>query len=330
MIETIAAALREARTPIVIARPSAARGRDGALLRELGLRLGVTPVVMESPRGSEDLRYRAQTSRYREADCVLLIGPADFAVHFLRDARIAAEGRVALVDADGDPVPERAPHAHARLMPHEALEALLAALPPEHRRPWIAEPADPDVPRGEGFHPLAAGAVLRDALAAGDIVVLDGGEFCQWLRLALARLPNEIVWNSRLGAIGGSIPLALGIAAAMPNRRVVVAIGDGSFGYHGMEIETAVRERFHLTILVGNDARWAAEWHAQREKFGRDVATVLLPVPYEKVAEAMGALGFEAGDEASLRKALQEALAVRATSCINVRIASERSPASAP
>ncbi len=82
-------------------------GRAGEALRELASRLGITPVVMESPRGSEDLKYRSETHRYADADYALVIGPADFAVHFLSQKTLASNGRVALIDADGDPQHER-------------------------------------------------------------------------------------------------------------------------------------------------------------------------------------------------------------------------------
>ncbi|HJZ82343.1 MAG TPA: thiamine pyrophosphate-dependent enzyme [Pyrinomonadaceae bacterium] len=53
--------------------------------------------------------------------------------------------------------------------------------------------------------------------------------------------------------------MALGIAATGHPGRVIVFIGDGSFGYHASEFETAARYTLPLTVIIGNDARWGAE-----------------------------------------------------------------------
>lgn len=330
-LRAIAEGLASAKRPLVIARPSAGRGRTGDALRELGRRLGVTPVIMESPRGSEDLKYRQVASRYADADYALLIGPADFSVHFLAQDVIATNGRIALIDAAGDPEPLRAPDAHVRVDAGGALAALLRLLPEQKREAWTGMATSEARAGAAGaLHPLRVGELLRATLAPGDLVILDGGEFCQWVRLALAAVENEVIWNSRLGAIGGSIPLALGAALAQPDRRVVAVIGDGAFGYHGAEIETAVREGVRLTILVGNDDRWGAEWHTQREKYGRAVATMLSSVSYDEVARGFGALGYAVDDEAELQKSLALAGGADETVCLDVRIAPVRSPATAP
>ncbi|MGA3038355.1 MAG: thiamine pyrophosphate-dependent enzyme [Vulcanimicrobiaceae bacterium] len=322
--------LAKARRPVVIVRPSANRGRAGEALRELATRLGITPVVMESPRGSEDLKYRAETQGYADADYALVIGPADFAVHFLSKSALASSGRVALIDAAGDPQVERELDVHVRADPERALRAIVARLGDE-RRARSADGVRDGAPSANGaLHPLHVGAILRETLGPDDLVILDGGEFCQWVRLALATIPNQVVWNSRLGAIGGSLPLALGAAIAQPNRRIVAVVGDGAFGYHLAEMETAVREGVELTIVVGNDDRWGAEWHTQREKYGRAVATMLGKVRYDEVARGFGARGFDVASDAELRSALSQAREIEHVACLNTRIASVRSPATAP
>ncbi|MGH7714743.1 MAG: thiamine pyrophosphate-dependent enzyme, partial [Vulcanimicrobiaceae bacterium] len=327
----IAQGLASAQRPVVIVRPSANRGRTGEALSELAGRLGITPVVMESPRGSEDLKYRAQTLRYADADYALVVGPADFAVHFLSTKTLASKGSVALIDAAGDPEPQRVLDAHTQIDPSLAFREIVAHLPEARRPRWVNGDAAQVVESAQGaMHPFRVGETLRETLGPGDLVVLDGGEFCQWVRFALSPLPNEVVWNSRLGAIGGSIPVALGAAIAQPRRRIVALVGDGAFGYHLAEIETAVREGVRLTIVVGNDERWGAEWHTQREKYGRAVATMLGNVHYDGVARGFGARGFEVVSETDLRDALAQARETENVACLNTRISSVRSPATAP
>jgi len=126
--------------------------------------------------------------------------------------------------------------------------------------------------------------------------------------------------------------MAIGIAATGHRGRTVIFIGDGSFGYHASEFETAARYSLPIVVIVGNDRRWGAEWHLQVSRYGPDrtYATDLLPVRYDRVASGLGALGFYIADSASLHEALLAGLAQRKQVCLNVQILSIQSPAVAP
>ncbi len=333
----IAARLSQAVRPVIAARPSAARGPTGILLRALASRLGITPVVTEAPRGLGDLKYREAIRRYAESDCALVIGPADFAVGFLDPSVIASSGAVLLIDAPGDPVPRRTPRIHLQVPPLLALTHLAATVTPAARVAGSEPTVAPSGDRGEesttamlaGIHPLQVAVELRAALESDDVIVLDGGEFAQWIRFGLRDIPNRVLWNSKLGGIGGSIPLALGIAAAGHRGRTIVVVGDGAAGYHLSEFETAVRHELPFVAIVGNDERWAAEWHMQVSRYGveRARATDLSPARYDVVARGFGATGDDIHDLASLRAALATRLAERGPACLNVHLLPIPSPA---
>lgn len=161
---------------------------------------------------------------------------------------------------------------------------------------------------------------------------MDGGEFCQWVRLGLRDLPNAIFWNGKLGAIGGSIAQAVGVVATGHGGRTLAVLGDGAAGYHLSEFETAVRYGLRFVAVVGNDARWGAEWHLQVSRYGhhRTYETSLQPVRYDEVAAGFGAMGFHAGDIYSLREALAAGIGAGGPACVNVTIQSVRSPAIEP
>jgi acetolactate synthase-1/2/3 large subunit len=333
----IAARLSTAARPVIVARPSAARGPAGVALRTLSSRLGVTAVVAEAPRGLGDLKYGDAIRQYAGSDCALVVGPADFAVGFLDRSVIAADGEVLLIDAPGDPAPRRAPRVHLHLPPALALAHLAAAVPPAPRvsasKTAVASPGDRveeigAAPTG-GIHPLQVAVELRALLESDDVVVLDGGEFAQWIRFGLRDIPNRVLWNSKLGGIGGSIPLALGIAAAGHRGRTIVCVGDGAAGYHPSEFETAIRHGLPFVAIVGNDGRWAAEWHMQVSRYGaeRALATDLSPARYDTVARGFGAAGDDIRDLASLRAALATRLAEGGPACLNVHVLPVPSPA---
>ncbi len=338
-LDAIAARLSEAARPVIVARPSAARGAAGVALRTLASRLGITPVVTEAPRGLGDLKYGEAIGRYAGSDCALVIGPADFAVGFLDPSVIATHGDVLLIDAPGDPVPCRSPQIHLRVPPLLALTHLAATVAPAARgSEWKAAVARLDDPAEEedsvtampaGIRPLQVALLVREFLAPDDVIVLDGGEFAQWIRFGLRDIPNRVLWNSKLGGIGGSIPLAVGIAAAGHRGRTIVFVGDGAAGYHLSEFETAARHGLPFVAIVGNDGRWAAEWHMQVSRYGaaRALATDLSPARYDVVARGLGATGDDIHDLASLRAALAARLAEGRPACLNVHVPSLPSPA---
>jgi acetolactate synthase-1/2/3 large subunit len=107
-------------------------------------------------------------------------------------------------------------------------------------------------------------------------------------------------------------------------------LGDGTFGFHSSEIDTAVRCELAYVAVVGNDSCWNAEYQIQIRSYGaaRAQGLDLLPTRYDRVAAAFGAHGEHVEKPADLAPALQRAdSAARAgrAACVNVMI--ERLPA---
>ena len=339
LLQSMAHLLMNARRPLVMARPAAARGRAGELLELLANKLGVQPIITGPPRGLADSRYSHLVPLYKQSDCALVIGPSDYALSFLDESVIAGNGSVLLIDAVGDPKPRRIPTVHLQELPQSAMQYLLNALADytadrEWSGLWLA-PARPHArpqPDAGPLHPLEVAAQIRAVLQPDDVLVVDGGEFCQWIRLGLHDVPNRWLWNSKVGIIGNSIPMAIGIAACGHKGRTIAIMGDGGCGYHLMEFETAARCGVPFVAIIGNDAKWGAEWHLQVERYGagRTFETELSPARYDQAAAGLGAAGFHVQDAAELRPALEAALAAGRPACVNVLIQSLKSPAAAP
>jgi acetolactate synthase-1/2/3 large subunit len=335
-LELIAQRLASAQRPAIIVRPAAARGEAGEALASLSGTLGVVPIVAESPRGLSDLKYEDVVPLLKESDCLLVVGPADFVVAFLEGPAMPEAGKILLIDAPTDPEPQDAPGLRVQAPPDMALAWL--ARQTQRSTPvdpqWSSQMAISPPPADDedvefGAHPQSAGQVIRRRLKPEDVVVLDGGEFCQWVWLALRDLPNRVLWNGKLGAIGGSIPMAIGAKIADPTRRVVAALGDGSAGYHLSEFETAFREGVQFVAIIGNDELWGAEWHMQIERYGTDrtFSTTLSPARYDVAAAGFGAAGYDLDYLSDLDAALSRALATDLPVCINLHILPDRSPA---
>jgi acetolactate synthase-1/2/3 large subunit len=99
-------------------------------------------------------------------------------------------------------------------------------------------------------------------------------------------------------------------------------MGDGTFGFHPAEIDTAVRYGLPFLLVVGNDARWNAEYQIQLRSYGpeRAVGCELLPTRYDQVCTAFGGHGETVTDAGELLAAARRALASGKPACLNVMI----------
>jgi len=145
-----------------------------------------------------------------------------------------------------------------------------------------------DAPAGTDarMHPNRVLAALRDALPQDAIVIADGGDFLSFARVGLPAA--TYLDPGSLGCIGVGTPFGVAAALACPDRTVVVATGDGAFGFNAMEIDTAVRHRAPLLIVVANNASWAIEVRDQQETHGAVVGTVLQDADHAAMARAFG------------------------------------------
>jgi len=109
----------------------------------------------------------------------------------------------------------------------------------------------------------------------------------------------------------------------------VTVLGDGTFGFHGMEFDTAVRHNLPFIALVGNDACWNAEHQIQMQNYGSDrlIGCQLNPTRYDSVVVALEGHGEHVVDSAGLEPALQRSLNSGLPACVNVALEGHAAPA---
>jgi acetolactate synthase-1/2/3 large subunit len=142
-------------------------------------------------------------------------------------------------------------------------------------------------PGSDGLmHPNRLLATLREALPSDAVVVADGGDFLSFARVALPA--TTYLDPGSLGCIGIGTPFGISASLALPGRLVVVATGDGSFGFNAMEIDTAARHKAPVLIVIANNGSWAIEVRDQQENHGRVVGTRLQFSDHAAMARAFG------------------------------------------
>jgi acetolactate synthase-1/2/3 large subunit len=174
------------------------------------------------------------------------------------------------------------------------------------------------------LHPNRLLAALADRLPADAVVVADGGDFLAFARVGVPA--STYLDPGPLGCIGVGTPFGIGAALACPGRLVAVLTGDGAFGFNAMEIDTAVRHRAAVLIVVANNAAWQIEVHDQLATHGKVVGTRLQPADHAAMARAFGMHAERVDDAAQLDAAVDRALAVvrgGAPALLDVRVTAE-------
>ncbi|GAN47255.1 thiamine pyrophosphate-binding protein (plasmid) [Methylobacterium radiotolerans] len=343
LVADLLAALAGAERPLIACGPALCDGSGRAAMAALEESLGLPVVGMESPRGINDPALGAFAEVLARADLLVLLGkPLDFTLRFGAAPALAPDCRFAIVDPD-PALLARAPADRLAVSgladPRPVVAAMTAratALP--RREAWHRDaraalayrpPAWADLRGIEGrLHPVelcrAVAAFLEDH--PDGTLICDGGEIGQWPQ-ALVRAGRRLI-NGVSGTIGASIPFALAAALERPGAPVVAVLGDGTFGFHMAEFDTAVRYRIPFIAVVGNDARWNAEHQIQLRSYGpeRTRHCDLLPTRYDTVVQALGGFGALVTEAAAFPAALEAAQASGLPACVNVMIESVPAP----
>src|SRR5690606_20063961 len=142
---------------------------------------------------------------------------------------------------------------------------------------------------------------------------------------ACLRAPNVVI-NGSAGAIGVAVPFAIAARLARPNAPVVAVMGDGAGGFHITEYDSALRYGLPFVGVIGNGARWNAEYQIQLKSYGADraIGCDLRPARYDAVVAALGGHGEriegDGVDGAAVTAAVERAHASRLPACVDVMI----------
>jgi acetolactate synthase-1/2/3 large subunit len=346
--QAVAAELARAERPLILAGPALATERTRDARRGLEQACGLPLVCMESPRGVNDPALGAFPKVLARADLVLLLGKRlDFTLRFGQPPALAQGCRFVILDPDpealraaGYALDEPARIALAALADPFDAAVQLARVARAVRAEWADEvrAALAHRPAGWGsltsaregaLHPAEVGRAVQGQIdrAREAVLVADGGEFGQWAQ-ACVSAPTRLI-NGPGGSIGSALPFAIAAKLARPQATVVAMLGDGTFGFHMAEYDTAVRARLPFVAVVGNDQCWNAEHQIQLRAYGaaRARGCELLPTRYDWVAAALGGHGEQVASRAELEPALERAAASGQPACVNVMIERQAAPA---
>jgi acetolactate synthase-1/2/3 large subunit len=193
--------------------------------------------------------------------------------------------------------------------PHQANQQIRAMLA-----------AELDRGRQDARFPVAPARIVadtREALGRADIALVDTGALKMWMaRLYPTYEPNTCLISNGLSTMAWSLPGAIGAKLARPDARILVATGDGGFLMNSQEIETALRERIPMVVLIWVDDEYGLiSWKMELE-LGESVDTAFGNPDFVAYAESFGARGYRIAAADQLLPTLREALAQDTVSVI--------------
>jgi acetolactate synthase-1/2/3 large subunit len=329
--------LRGATKPVVMAGTGLywARGEDALvrLCEELTI-----PVFLNGlgrgcvPADHPMFFSRARGMGLKGADVALVIGvPMDFRLGF--GGSFGEDTQVVVIGSSPPARPHpREPAAELYGGVSATLEALRSAGGDSpHRSAWVTSLREAEREKRAGeqadllddrspLHPMRLYHELNRVLDRNAVVIGDGGDFVSFAgRMIETYQPGCWMDPGPFGCLGSGPGFALAAKLAHPDRQVCLLLGDGAFGFSGLEFDTLVRHGVPVVGVMGNNGIWALEKHPMEYLYGYSVAADLQPeCRYDEIVRTLGGHGELVSRPDELRPALERAFASGKPALVNV------------
>ncbi len=338
MIDQAGELLHGAERPVIMAGTDLYWGFGEQALLDLAETLRI-PVFLNGlargcvPADHELFFSRTRSQALKEADVALVIGvPMDFRLGF--GASFGEDTEIIVIDAAE---PERSHPRPPAVECYGAISDTLAGLRAAagaralNSGPWIAGLRAAESERREAeqaelsddrspLHPMRLYAELAKVLDRDAIIVGDGGDFVSYAgRVVDSYQPGCWLDPGPFGCLGSGPGYALAAKLAHPERQVVLLLGDGAFGFSGMEFDTLARHGVNVVGVIGNNGIWALEKHPMEFLYGYSVAADLRPATrYDQVVQALGGHGEMVERPQDVAPALERAFSAGLPALVNV------------
>jgi len=272
----------------------------------------------------------ARSTAFREADVVIVIGArANSMLSFLRAPRFSPEAKFINVNLDGKEIGhnreiEVGIIGDARLVLEQLTAEARGRFNPGEESPWVAQLAakhrsnlERNAPLMHSskvpIHPLRLCNEVKDVITRDTILVVDGHEILNFARQSIPIYASGSSLNAGPhGCMGVGIPFGIGAKVAAPDKPVVVLSGDGAFGWNGMEMDTAIRHKLPIVVVVSNNGGFTSR------QTGGTVGRDLGYQRYDKLVEALGGYGEFVEQPSDIKPAIERAIKSGQPALVNV------------
>ncbi len=291
------------------------------------------------PGGHPLLMTKARSRAFGTCDVVVVVGtPLDFRLGYGafggKDGAPAAQ-----VVHIADSADQVAGHVELAASAHGDLSAALDGLIREviqvvHAPDWsgwveelqhvVAAGTERDAAlltaTADPIHPARIYGELLPRLADDAVVIGDGGDFVSFAgKFVEPRRPGGWLDPGPYGCLGAGLGAAMAARLARPSSQVVLLLGDGAAGFSLMDVDTLVRHKLPVVMIVGNNSAWGLEKGPMQMLYGYDVlADLAHRTRYDQVVTALGGGGEAVTDPAEIGPALDRAFASGVPYLVNV------------
>ena len=276
---------------------------------------------------------QARSTAFKEADFVLVVGTRlNFVFSNGKPPRFSADACFARIDIDPveagcNPRVDMGVVGDARAVLEQLTAAIRGKLTPASFSDWREKLGGIEAKRAPAaelalandqvpIHPLRLCREIRDFIDRDTILCVDGQEILNYARQTIPSYrPGHRLNSGPFGTMGVGLPFGVGAKAGKPDHKVVVLHGDGSFGLNAMELDTAVRHKLPVLVVISLNGGWTAD--PDQNKPGRNLGYTR----FDQVAQALGCHGEYVENPEDIRPALERAAAAVAkgqTAVVNV------------
>jgi thiamine pyrophosphate-dependent acetolactate synthase large subunit-like protein len=323
-VDALVEALSKASRPIILSGSGVIWSQAWDDMRALVERAGIPFYTTPQGRGvlpdDHPLSFLTMRSTaFKDADLILILGTRmNYIIGHAAPPRFGANATIARVDVDAEEIassPRRVDIGivgDCKRVLQQVLERMGHKVSPDRFAAWRKMLADGEATKkdaGEAkimtqspIHPLRLCEEVKNFMRRDAILVVDGQEILNYGRQSMPTFsPGHRLNSGPFGTMGVGLPFGLGAKVAKPDTQVIVVHGDGSFGLNAMELDTAVRHKIPVLVVISLNGGWTAD--PKHEKPGRDLGYTR----FDKMAEALGCYGEFVEKPDDIRPALERA-----------------------
>jgi thiamine pyrophosphate-dependent acetolactate synthase large subunit-like protein len=308
-VDALINALAEAKNPLIVSGSGVIWSRAWTEMQAFVEAAGIPFYTTPQGRGvvPDDHQYAYPAMRsgaFRDADLIIVLGTRmNYIIGHASPPRFGPTAKIARIDIDPAEIGAAARYVDIPIVGDckavlgQLLQGIKGRIEPDKYAGWRKQLSDGEAAKRSSaganklqedgdIHPVRMLEAVRDFANRDAILCVDGQETLNFGRLTMPTYaPGHRLNSGPFGTMGVGLPFGVGAKVACPDKQVIVVHGDGSMGLNAMELDTAIRHKIPILVVISLNGGWTGD--PKREKPGRDLGYTR----YDKICEALGGYG---------------------------------------
>ncbi len=308
-VDALISALAEAKNPLIVSGSGVIWSRAWQEMHAFVDAAGIPFYTTPQGRGvvPDDHPYcylSMRSGAFRDADLIIVLGTRmNYIIGHASPPRFGPAAKIARIDIDPAEIGAAARYVDIPIVGDckavlgQLLQGIKGRVTPDKYAAWRNTLGDGEATKRSAagankyaedgdIHPVRMLEAVRDFAKRDAILCVDGQETLNFGRLTMPTFaPGHRLNSGPFGTMGVGLPFGVGAKVACPDKQVIVVHGDGSMGLNAMELDTAIRHKIPILVVISLNGGWTGD--PKREKPGRDLGYTR----YDKICEALGGYG---------------------------------------